>query len=324
MKYRSLGSKEAVVSAVGLGCMCMSEVYGKPDMEECVSTLYAALDMGINFWDTADLYGRGANEELLSRVLRENREKVFLATKFGFRRASGAGSPAPAQMKRDGSPEYVRQAVEASLKRLKTDRIDLYYLHRIDPEVPVEDTVGAMAELAGEGKVRFLGLCEADAESMKRACGVHPIAALQSEYSILTRDIEAEILPAARALGIAIVPYAPLSRGLVTNKVGPAPELQEGDYRKRMARYSGSYFTNNKSIAEELSRLAAEKGVTAAQLALAWLLAQGEDIIPIPGTKRRMYLRENAGAVDIPLSAGELARIGTILKKYPDVGPRYH
>lgn len=315
MKYRKLGGVE--VSVLGLGCMGMSAAYGVPDQAESIATLHRALELGINFWDTADVYGHGANEELIAQVLRQNRDKVFLATKFGLRGNPGGAPPAP-----DSSPAYLRGAVEASLHRLGVDTIDLYYAHRLSPDIPVEETVGAMAELVRQGKVRHLGLSEVDAATLRRACAVHPIAALQSEYSVLTRDVEKEILPTARALGVSFVAYAPLGRGLMSHTVR-VEALPENDFRRNMPRYNGEYYQNNQSLAEAFAAIAADKSITPAQLALAWLLAQGDDILPIPGTKRRKYLEENAAAADVTLDTADCRRIDDVLAKYPHVGPRY-
>jgi len=311
MKYRTLGNTGVKVSALGLGCMGMSHSYGQPDDPESLATLNLSLDLGINFWDTADVYGAGANEELVSKVLVPHRSRIFLSTKFGFRDGGV-----------DASPAYLRQAVEASLKRLKTDVIDLYFAHRIDPKVPVEDTVGAMAELVKAGKVRFLGLCECSPATLRRAWAVHPIAAVQSEYSLLTRDVEAEVLPTTRELGVSFVPFSPLSRGLMTATID-APTLGDGDFRKNNPRYQGAHWENNQKLAARFAELARNKGVTPAQLALAWVLAQGEDLIPIPGTKRQKYLKENAAAVEVVLAPAELGALEKLLSEFPNVGPRY-
>jgi len=317
MKYRILGSTGVELSAVGLGCMSMSHAYGEPNDEESVATLHRALDLGVNFWDTADVYGNGKNEELISKVLTQNRNKVFIATKFGFTQgADGKG------MVFNGSPAYMKTAVEASLKRLKTDVIDLYYAHRIDPNVPVEDMVGAMAQLVTEGKVRFLGLSEASANSVKKAHAVHPISALQSEYSLLTREPEQNVLPLCKELGISFVPFSPLARGLVTNTLN-INELKEGDFRKGLPRYQQEYQDNNSKLTAGFAQLAAQKQCTPSQLALAWVLAQGEHIIPIPGTKRRKYLEDNAGSVDVALTAADLKSIDELLARYPNTGNRY-
>lgn len=318
MKYRKLGNTDIELSAVGLGCMSMNHAYGEPNDVESVETLEKALELGINFWDTADIYANGANEELVAKVLKPNRQKIFIATKFGFQLNTGGK-----YMAFDGSPAYMKKAVEASLKRLQTDVIDLYYAHRIDPEVPIEEMVGAMAELVKEGKVRYLGLSEASANSLRRAHQVHPISALQSEYSLLTRDVEKEILPLCKELNISFIPFSPLARGLVTNTLD-ITTLKDGDFRKTLPRFQEAHAENNKGLTQEFAELAAGKNASAAQLALAWVLAQGENVIPIPGTKRRKYLVENAGSVDIELNAADLEQIDILLKKYPETGERYN
>jgi aryl-alcohol dehydrogenase-like predicted oxidoreductase len=316
MKYRTFAKQEKL-SAIGLGCMSMSHAYGVPDDLESIETLHLALDLGINFWDTADVYGNGKNEELISNVLSTNRDKVFIATKFGFR-ATADGKLSTF----DGSPAYVKQAVEASLKRLKINTIDLYYAHRIDPNVPVEEMVGAMAELVKEGKVRYLGLSEASANSIRRANAVHPIAALQSEYSLLTRDVEKEILPLCKELGITFVPFSPLARGLMTNTL-KLNELADNDFRKALPRYQQDHQDNNQKLAAGFAEIASQKGCSPAQLAIAWVLAQGDNIIPIPGTKKRKNLKDNAGSVDVTVSSDDIKQIEALLAKYPDIGDRY-
>lgn len=318
MKYRKLGTTGVELSAIGLGCMSMNHAYGQPNDEESIATLEKAIAIGINFWDTADVYANGRNEELVAKVLQPNRQKVFIATKFGFRQ-DAAGKLGTF----DGSPAYMRLAVEASLRRLKTDVIDLYYAHRIDPNVPVEEMVGAMAGLVKEGKVRFLGLSEASATSIRKAHAVHPISALQSEYSLLTRDVEDEILPLCRELNISFVPFSPLARGLMTNTLDLA-SLPDNDFRKSLPRYQEQNAANNNSLAAGFAEIATAKGCTPAQLAIAWVLSRGEGIIPIPGTKRRKYLLENAGAVDLTLSTADLQQIETLLEKFPDTGDRYN
>lgn len=323
MKYRVLGKTGEQLSAIGLGCMGMSFAYGPTDEKENIETLNKALDLGVNFWDTADMYGNGANEELISKVLVPNRDKIFIATKFGFRFKDGVVGPSnSAGTYFDGSPEWIKKAIDLSLKRLKIDTIDLYYAHRIDPNVPVEETVGAMADLVKAGKVRYLGLSEASPESLRKANAIHPISALQSEYSLLSRDVEKEILGTVRELGITLVPYSPLARGLFQN-INQVGDFKGDDFRTTLPRYQKEYLENNQNLAKALNDLAAEKNITGSQLALAWVLAQGEDIIPIPGTKRIKYLEQNVAATEVELSDADLKSINEILAKYPNVGPRY-
>lgn len=317
MKYRSLAHKEKL-SAIGLGCMSMSHGYGVPDDEESLATLHYALELGINFWDTADFYANGTNEKLLSGMLKTHRDKIFIATKFGFKPGpDGKGSVF------DGSPTYMKIAVEKSLHRLNVDVIDLYYAHRIDPTVPVEEMVDAMADLVKEGKVRYLGLSEASPNSIKKAHAIHPISALQSEYSVITRDVEKEILPLCKELGITFVPFSPLARGLMTNTLN-IDTLPENDFRKSLPRYQQDTKNNNQQLAKHFAELAASKGCTPAQLALAWLLARGDNIIPIPGTKKRKYLKDNAGSVEIKLSSQDLDDIDDVIQQFPNTGERYN
>ncbi|WP_378103301.1 aldo/keto reductase [Chryseobacterium sp. sg2396] len=323
MKFRTLGNTGKQLSAIGLGCMGMSFAYGPTDEQESINTLHKALDLGINFWDTADMYANGENEKLISKVLVPNRDKIFIATKFGFRFKDGkAGHSGALGTYFDGSPEWIKKAVDLSLQRLNIDEIDLYYAHRVDPNIPVEETVGAMADLVKAGKVKYLGLSEASAESIRKAHKIHPITALQSEYSLLTRDVENGILPVIRELGITLVPYSPLARGLFSN-INDARNFTDEDFRKSLPRYQADYLENNKNLAKEINEFAASKGIKGTQLALAWVLNQGEDIIPIPGTKRIRYLEENIAAVNVELSTSDLETIDAILKKYPNVGERY-
>jgi aryl-alcohol dehydrogenase-like predicted oxidoreductase len=315
----SLGSQGLTVSRQGLGCMGMSEFYGATDDTESVATIHRALELGVTLLDTADAYGPAINEELVGRAIAGRRDQVVLATKFGLVR-----DPAnPAARGINGRPEYVRQACDASLRRLGTDHIDLYYQHRVDPATPIEETVGAMAELVSAGKVRYLGLSEAGPATIRRAHAVHPVTALQTEYSIWARDPEAEILPTVRELGIGFIAYSPLGRGFLTGSLGKMDELDASDFRHNQPRLRGENLTANQAIVERIQELAAARDVTAAQLALAWVHHQGDDIVPIPGTKRRTYLEQNAAAADLALSAGELAALaaaGTAQgDRYPDM-----
>ena len=316
MDRRSLGGGFEV-SAMGLGCMGMSQSYGAADMAEAEATLLAALDLGITFFDTADVYGQGHNEELVGRVLAPHRDGIELATKFAIVPGKD-GKPMGVR----GDAEYVREACEASLKRLDTDRIDLYYMHRLDPDVPVEETVGAMAALVKEGKVRHIGLSEVSAKTIARAHAVHPVAAVQSEYSLWTREVEAQVLPACRALGIGFVPFSPLGRGFLTGAVAKN-DLGKGDMRRMLPRFQGEAFDANRALVAEVEAMAREKGIAAGQIALAWAMAQGEDIVPIPGTKRRRWLTENAAVADIPLSADDLARLDALFTPAAVHGARY-
>jgi len=319
MQMRTLGRGGPEVSAIGLGCMGMSEFYGAHDDAESLATLAYALDAGVNFLDTADMYGPYTNEELVGRALRGRRADAFLATKFGFVREPGN----PSARVIDARPERVAAACEGSLRRLGVEQIDLYYLHRVDPQVPIEETVGAMAQLVKEGKVRALGLSEAPADLIRRAAKVHPIAALQSEYSLWTRDPEEGPLQACRELGITLVPYSPLGRGFLTGQIRTPADFAEGDFRRNNPRFQGENFQKNLVLVEKVGALAAEKGCTPGQLALAWVMAQGDDVVPIPGTKRRKYLEENLGALRVTLSREDLAAIEAVFPKGATAGARY-
>ena len=318
MEHRELGKSGLEVSAIGLGCMGMPEFYGRSDEAESIATLHRALEIGVTFWDTADMYGTGENEKLLAKMLKERHDEVTLATKFGLMRGEDG-----AFLGINGRPEYVRQACDASLQRLGIDQIDLYYQHRVDPQVPIEETVGAMAELVAAGKVRHLGLSEAAAGTLRRAVAIHPIAALQTEYSLWSRELEAEILPTCRELGIGLVAYSPLGRGFLTGRFRSLDDLPEDDWRRSNPRFQGENFDKNLALADRIRDLAQAKGATPAQLALAWLLAQGNDVVPIPGTTKRSRLEENAAAAGVDFSADELAEIAAALPaaagtRYPE------
>ena len=315
---RRLGRDGPEVSAIGLGCMGMSEFYGSGSEDESIATIHHALDRGVTFLDTADMYGVGKNEELVGRAIRDRRDEVFLATKFGNVRGENGEF-----LGVKGDPDYVRSACEASLRRLAVEVIDLYYQHRVDPNVPIEDTVGAMARLKEEGKVRFLGLSEAAPATIRRAHATHPITAVQTELSLWSRDAEADVLPTVRELGIGYVAYSPLGRGFLAGQIKSPEDFPDDDYRRFHPRFTGENFARNIALVREVEAMAREKGCTTAQLALAWVLAKGDDVVPIPGTKRRKYLDENIGALDVKLSEEDLRRLDEILPPGAASGDRY-
>jgi aryl-alcohol dehydrogenase-like predicted oxidoreductase len=319
MEKRKLGKNGPTVSGIGLGCMGMSEFYGARDDRESIATIHRALDLGVTFLDTADVYGPHLNEELVGRAIRDRRDQVVLATKFGIVR-----DPAQPHLRGvNGQPEYVRSACEASLNRLGVGTIDLYYQHRVDPKTPIEDTVGALADLVQEGKVRFIGLSEASPETLKRACAIHPVTALQTEYSLWSRDPEDLILQTCRDLGVGFVAYSPLGRGFLAGKIQRYEDLAPDDYRRNSPRFQGQNFQRNLDLVRRIEQMAAQKGCTASQLALAWVLAQGKEIVPIPGTKRRKYLEENIAALEIKLTAEDLRQIEAMSPKGAAAGQRY-
>ena len=316
METRKLGTQGLECAAIGLGCMGMSEFYGPGDEEESIATIHRAIELGVTMLDTSDMYGSGQNEQLVGRAIAGRRDEVVLATKFGIRREGD-------ERRIDGTPEYVKTACEASLKRLGIDHVDLYYQHRVDPSTPIEETVGAMAELVSEGKVRYLGLSEAKPETIRRAHAVHPIDALQTEYSLWTRDPEQEILPTLRELGIGFVAYSPLGRGFLTGRIKSPDDLDEGDFRRFNPRFQGENLQRNLDLVARVREIADEKGCTPGHLALAWVLARGDDIVPIPGTKHVRYLEENVGAAEVTLAEDDLARLDEAAPVGVAAGERY-
>jgi aryl-alcohol dehydrogenase-like predicted oxidoreductase len=319
MELRKLGNDGLEVAAEGLGCMGMSEFYGEGDEAESIATIHLALDLGVTLIDTADIYGPFTNEQLVGRAIADRRDEVVLATKFGIVRDPNN----PSARGINGRPDYVHRSCDASLRRLSTDHIDLYYQHRVDPDVPIEETVGAMAELVDAGKVRYLGLSEAGPETIRRAQAVHPIAALQTEYSLWSRDLEDEILPTIRELGIGLVAYSPLGRGFLTGAITDVADLEQGDFRLSIPRFQGENFQRNLDLVRRVQELAREHNCTPAQLALAWVLRQGADVVPIPGTKRRRYLEQNVEATEVALTAEDLARIDELAPAGAAAGDRY-
>lgn len=319
MQFRTLANTRVDLSALGLGCMGMSDFYGKRDDQESIATIHAALDAGVNLLDTADMYGPYTNEELVGRTIAGRRDAVFLATKFGIVRDPNE----PAKRSINGRPEYVRASCEGSLKRLGVDTIDLYYQHRVDANTPIEDTVGEMSRLVNEGKIRFIGLSEAGADTIRRANAVHPVAAVQSEYSLWSRDIEDTVIPTLKELNITLVAYSPLGRGFLTGQIKKFEDLEADDYRRHSPRFQGTNFDKNLALVAQINELAAQKGAKASQLALAWLLAQGEFVVPIVGTKRRAYLAENLGALDLTLTPDDLRALDKIAPDGAAAGSRY-